>query len=75
MVLPPLLKKKKGGKEMKLDQKLQGVIASVAFIGGIVLLIAALALDFMGSAFEGRGAMLVIGILAILFGMYLFPTE
>ena len=60
---------------MKLDKKVQGFISCVAAVGGLLLLIGALALDFAGSGFEGRGAMLIVGILAILFGMYLFPTE
>lgn len=50
------------------------VLSLVCMVAGAALLIGALALDFMGSKSSFRGAMLIIGALAILGGLYLFPT-
>ena len=49
-------------------------ISLVCLIGGIVLLIWSLALDFMGTKAGYRGALLVIGIIGIIAGLYLLPT-
>ena len=46
----------------------------VILIGGIALMAAALVLDFTGSKMPARGAMLVIGMVATLLGMFIFPT-
>ena len=43
-------------------------------IAGAVMLIIALALDFSGSGTSFRGPLLVIGLIALLAGLYLFPT-
>lgn len=42
--------------------------------GGLILLITALAMDFMKTGFSGRGVMLIAGIVCILLGLYFFPT-
>ena len=41
---------------------------------GIILMIAALAMDAAGSESAARGPLLVIGLLATLAGIYFFPT-
>lgn len=50
------------------------VLATVLLGGGIVLMVAALVLDFMGSSMSARGPMLVIGMVATLVGMFIYPT-
>ncbi len=49
-------------------------LSLVFLIGGICLLAGALILAFTGSTLSYRGAMLVVGIMAIIGGLYLFPT-
>lgn len=46
----------------------------ILLIGGICLLIGALVMDFIGSNVAARGSMLVIGMIATLMGMFLYPT-
>lgn len=46
----------------------------VCLVAGIILFVAALVQDFTGSGSSWRGPMLIIGAVAILLGMYLFPT-
>ena len=43
-------------------------------IAGALMLVIALALDFSGSGTSFRGPLLVIGLIALLAGLYLFPT-
>ena len=50
------------------------VLATVLLGGGIVLMVAALVLDCMGSSMSARGPMLVIGMVATLVGMFIYPT-
>ena len=50
------------------------LLSLVCIIGGAVLLIASLVMAFSKSGAAIRGPFLVIGLLAILLGMYLFPT-
>ena len=50
------------------------MLSLICLIGGVVLLIWSLALDFMGTKAGYRGALLVIGIIGIIVGMYLLPT-
>ena len=50
------------------------LLSLVCLIGGAILLIAALALDFMGTKASYRGALLVIGIIGVVVGMYILPT-
>ncbi len=49
-------------------------LSLILLIGGACLLVGALILDFMGSPLSFRGAMLIIGAIAILVGLYFFPT-
>lgn len=49
-------------------------ISLILLIGGIALLASALVLDFMGSEMTFRGAMLILGALAVMAGCYFFPT-
>ena len=49
-------------------------VSLVFLVLGIGLIVGSLVLDFMGSRFSGRGAMLVAGILAFLAGLYFFPS-
>jgi raffinose/stachyose/melibiose transport system permease protein len=53
-------------KEASASTKLFSLIC---LIGGIVLLIWSLALDFMGTKAGYRGALLVVGIIGIIAGM------
>ncbi len=50
------------------------LLSPILLIGGAVLLIIALAMDFGGSQSAARGPMFVIGIIAFFIGLYLFPT-
>ncbi len=50
------------------------LVSLICLIGGAVLIVAALALDFMGTKAGFRGALLVIGMVAVLVGMYILPT-
>ena len=50
------------------------LLSLICLIGGAVALIGSLVMDFTGSGSPFRGPLLIIGIVAILFGMYLFPT-
>lgn len=50
------------------------LLSLVLLVGGIVLLCGALALDFMGNKGSLRGPMLVVGLAALLAGLYFFPT-
>ena len=43
-------------------------------IAGVAMLVIALVLDFTGSKVSYRGPLLVIGLIALLAGLYLFPT-
>jgi raffinose/stachyose/melibiose transport system permease protein len=51
------------------------VLALVLLFGGIALFVVSLVLDFMGNGFEWRGAMLIAGIVAILMGLFIFPSR
>ena len=42
---------------------------------GIVLMVGALIIDITGIKFGARGAMLIIGLLAALYGLYRFPSQ
>ncbi|KIR02800.1 Multiple sugar ABC transporter, membrane-spanning permease protein MsmF [Lachnospiraceae bacterium TWA4] len=48
--------------------------SAIIIIVGIVLIVAALVMDFSGNKFSGRGAILIGGIIVALVGMYLVPT-
>ena len=50
------------------------LLSLVCLIGGAALLVVSLALDFMGSKAGYRGALLVIGIIGIIVGLYILPT-
>ncbi len=59
---------------MKVDSTARRVGSVVCLILGLISTIASLVMDFSGSAFEYRGAMLVLGVLAIIAGLYFLPT-
>lgn len=59
---------------MKADDARKKIISLICIAAGIVLVAAALIQDFAGSGAGWRGPALIIGVVAILFGMYLFPT-
>ena len=50
------------------------IASFVLLIAGVAMLVVALILDFSGSKASFRGALLVIGLIALLAGLYLFPT-
>ncbi len=57
-----------------MNTGLNRLLSPVLLIGGAVLLIISLAMDFGGSQSSARGPMLIIGIIAFFVGLYLFPT-
>ena len=57
-----------------MNTGLNRLLSPILLIGGAVLLIISLAMDFGGSQSTARGPMLVIGILGFFVGLYLFPT-
>ena len=59
---------------MKTKAQGNSALSFILLIAGIVLLVAALAMDVMGTKFAGRGAMLIFGIIAFFAGLYLIPT-
>ncbi|MCD7868166.1 MAG: sugar ABC transporter permease [Clostridiales bacterium] len=56
---------------MNTSKKMLSVVCLAA---GIILLVAALALDITGSEMSGRGAMLILGAVCFFLGLYLLPT-
>lgn len=50
------------------------LLSLVCLIGGAIMLVVSLALDFMGGKAGYRGALLVIGIIGIIVGLYILPT-
>ena len=50
------------------------ITSFVLLIAGAAMLVIALVLDFMGSSSTLRGPLLVVGLVALLAGLYLFPT-
>ena len=50
-------------------------LSLILLAGGIVLIAAALVLDFTGSGFSLRGTMLVAGMICFFIGLYLIPTK
>ncbi|MCD7843198.1 MAG: sugar ABC transporter permease [Clostridiales bacterium] len=59
-----------------MDQNTTGkkILSLVLLVVGVALLGVALALDFMGSSASYRGPMLIVGAVALLMGLYYFPT-
>ncbi len=59
-----------------MDQNTTGkkILSLVLLVAGVALLGVSLALDFMGSSVSYRGPMLIVGAVALLMGLYLFPT-
>ncbi|MCR5546677.1 MAG: sugar ABC transporter permease [Lachnospiraceae bacterium] len=50
-------------------------ISIAVLVVGIISLVAALIIDFMGMELEFRGALLIAGIVLTLAGMFMFPSE
>ncbi len=50
------------------------LLSLIFLIGGAVMLVVSLIQDFSRSGASYRGALLVLGIVAIILGLYLFPT-
>ncbi len=59
---------------MKMDGALKKILSPLLLISGIVLMVAALIMDFAGTGYSGRGAMLIIGMIAFFVGLYMIPT-
>ncbi|MCR4657884.1 MAG: sugar ABC transporter permease [Lachnospiraceae bacterium] len=57
-----------------MNTALNKLLSPILLIGGALLLIISLAMDFGGSQSAARGPMFVIGIIAFFVGLYLFPT-
>ncbi len=59
---------------MKANTVASKALSIAVMAASLILLFAALALDFTGSGFKGRGALLVVGMIGFFVGLYLFPT-
>ncbi|MCD8190918.1 MAG: sugar ABC transporter permease [Clostridiales bacterium] len=59
-----------------MDQNTTGkkILSLVLLVAGVALLGTSLALDFMGSSVSYRGPMLIVGAVALLMGLYFFPS-
>ncbi len=51
------------------------VLSLFCLVAGVILFVGALIIDIVGADFSLRGAMLLIGAIGILVGMYLYPTQ
>ncbi|MBQ1492326.1 MAG: sugar ABC transporter permease [Blautia sp.] len=49
--------------------------STILLVAGIALAVVALILDFMGSSFAYRGAMLLAGMVSFFIGLYLIPSK
>ena len=49
-------------------------ISVILMAAGAIMTLAALALDFMGNKASYRGPLLIVGVIAFVLGVYLFPT-
>ena len=52
----------------------QRALSIAIMAAALLLMVASLILDASGNQFAGRGPMLIVGIIAFLFGIYKFPT-
>ncbi len=59
---------------MNANSGLRKLLSLICLIGGAAMLVASLVMAFGGSRAPYRGALLVLGIVALLLGLYLFPT-
>lgn len=59
---------------MKAYSAGQKAFSIAVMAASLLLLVVALGMDFAGTGFSGRGPMLIIGIIAFLFGLYQFPS-
>ncbi|MCR5101971.1 MAG: sugar ABC transporter permease [Butyrivibrio sp.] len=50
------------------------ITSLICLFGGLILMIVALVLDFQGSELTFRGAMLVLGMILVLAGMFTYPS-
>ncbi|EUB14968.1 ABC transporter, permease protein [Shuttleworthella sp. MSX8B] len=60
---------------MNKTSAIQKPISIGVLTTGIVLMVGALIIDITGIKFGARGAMLIIGLLAALYGLYRFPSQ
>ena len=59
---------------MNANSASRKLLSLIFIIGGIAMLVVSLIMDFSGSGVPYRGALLVCGIIALILGLYLFPT-
>ena len=59
---------------MESKNSAKKVVSLVLLLLGAGLIVGALVLDFTGSKFSMRGAMLIVGIVAVLAGLYFIPS-
>lgn len=60
---------------METQNSAKKAVSLVLLVLGIGLIVGALVLDFAGSKFSLRGAMLIVGIIAVLAGLYCIPSS
>lgn len=59
---------------MDVNTTSKKLLSLICLFAGLILFIGALILDFTGSKVSFRGAMLVLGIILVLAGMFFFPS-
>ena len=59
---------------MNANSASRKLLSMIFLIGGAVMLVVSLIQDFTKSGASYRGALLILGIVAIILGLYLFPT-
>ena len=60
---------------MASESPAKKILSIVLLLGGLALLVIAIVMDAMGSVSGLRGPMLIVGILAVLAGLYFFPSQ
>lgn len=67
-------KKRRDNCKMKEDNASKKLLSVICLAAGVILAVIALLQDISGSGASWRGAALILGAAAILFGLYLLPT-
>lgn len=60
---------------MKTNTPGSRLLSLIPLVGGIILTVAALVFDFAKNNMPARGPMLIIGMILVLAGIYLYPTQ
>ena len=60
---------------MGANNSIKKTASLILLAGGLILIGVSLFFDITGNGYAGRGAMLIIGILAVIAGLYFFPSS